>query len=110
MKIRNAILSTVLASSLCGCGVADPNANGLSYTKAVETDVERASGVRPEVGFNRRNGSIQKVTVTFPRVYSGKPLDELVGRHGARGRRERFQADAGHDCAGLFIGQVADRP
>lgn len=79
MKIRNAILSTVLASSLGGCGVADLISNGLSYTKAVETDVERASGVRPEVGFNWRNGSFQKVTVTFPRVYSGKPLDELAG-------------------------------
>jgi hypothetical protein len=34
--------------------------------------------VRPKVGFNWRNGSFRSVTVTFPRVYAGKPLDELA--------------------------------
>jgi hypothetical protein len=50
--------------------------NGLSYTRAVETDLERATGVKPEVGFNWHNGGFQSVTVTFPRVYAGKPLSE----------------------------------
>lgn len=33
--------------------------------------------MKPEVGFNWHNGSLQSVTVTFPKVYVGKPLDEL---------------------------------
>lgn len=36
-------------------------------------------GVKPEVGFNWHNGSIQSVKVTVPKVYVGKPLDELAG-------------------------------
>ena len=44
----------------------------------METDLERATGVRLEVGFNWHNGSFQSVTVMFPRVYAGKPLGELA--------------------------------
>jgi hypothetical protein len=78
MKIRNALAVAVLAAGLAGCGAADLISNGFRYTKAVETDLERATGVRPEVGFNWRNGSFQSVTVTFPRVYAGQPLGELA--------------------------------
>jgi len=107
MKIRTAVVSAVLASSLAGWGVADLISNGLSYTKAVESDLQQATGVKPEVGFNWRNGSLRSVMVTFPRVYSGKPLDELAGMV-----REVVVKDFKQtpDCAGLFIGQVADRP
>ena len=76
--MRKAIAIAVLAAALAGCGAADLISNGLSYTRAVETDLERATGVKPEVGFNWHNGSFQSVTVTFPRVYAGKPLGELA--------------------------------
>jgi len=79
MNIRKAIASVVLASSLAGCGVADLISNGLAYSKAVATDLERDTSVKPEVGFKWHNGSLEQVTVTFPRVYAGKPLDELAG-------------------------------
>ena|SRR5438445_662314 len=79
MSIRWAITSIVLASSLAGCGVADLISNGLAYGRAVETDLEQVTSVRPEVGFNWHNGSFESVTVTFPRVYTGKSLDELAG-------------------------------
>jgi hypothetical protein len=52
--------------------------NGLAYSRVVETDLEHATGLKPEVGFNWHNGSFQSVTVTFPRVYAGKPLGELA--------------------------------
>jgi ABC-type glycerol-3-phosphate transport system substrate-binding protein len=68
MKIRKAIAIVVLAAGLAACGLADLISNGLlSYTKAVG-----------EVGFKWHNGSFQSVTVTFPRVYAGKPLGELA--------------------------------
>jgi hypothetical protein len=78
MNIRKAIAIVVLAFSLAGCGAADLISNGLSYCRAVETDLEGATGLKPEVGFNWRNGGFQQVTVTFPRLYAGKPLGELA--------------------------------
>lgn len=78
MKIRRVIASAVLAISLAGCGAAEMVSNGFSYTQAVETDLERTTGVKPKVGFSWSNGSFQSVTVTFPRVYAAKPLDELA--------------------------------
>ena len=52
-----------LAAGLAGCGAADLVSNGLSYTRAVEADLEQATGIKPEVGFNWRNGGFQTVTV-----------------------------------------------
>lgn len=78
MKICRAFTLVVLAGSLAGCGAADLVSNGFSYKRAVESDLERTTGVKPKVGFNWSNGSFQSVTVTFPRVYAAKPLDELA--------------------------------
>ena len=79
MNIRKTIAIVALASSLAGCGAVDLISKGLSHSKAVATDLERDTGVKPEVGFNWHNGNLQSVTVTFPKVYTGKPLDELAG-------------------------------
>ena len=78
MTIRKLITSVVLTTALAGCGGADLISNGFSYTRAAETDLEQATGVKPKVGFNWSNGNFQSVTVTFPRVYAAKPLDELA--------------------------------
>ena len=79
MNIRKTIAIVVLASSLSGCGVVDLISKGMSYANAVAADLDRDIGVKPEVGFNWHNGNLQSVTVTFPKVYVGKPLDELAG-------------------------------
>ena len=79
MKIHGAIAITVLAASLAGCGLVDVISNGLAYSKVVETDLKQATGVKPEVGFKWHNGYLQSVTVTFPRLYTDKPLEELAG-------------------------------
>jgi hypothetical protein len=78
MNIRKIIVIVVLAIGLAGCGVVDIISNGLSYSKAVETDLEQATGVRPQVGFSWHNSSFESVTVTFPELYAGKPLAELA--------------------------------
>ena len=78
MNIRKAIAVLVLAFSLAGCDVVDLISKGMSYSNAVAADLERDIGVKPEVGFNWHNGNLQSVTVTFPKVYVGKPLDELA--------------------------------
>jgi hypothetical protein len=79
MNIRRVIAIIVLAGCLAGCGAADLISNGLSYSRAAETDLENATGLKPEVGFNWHDGSFQQVTVTFPRVYTGKPLGDPAG-------------------------------
>jgi hypothetical protein len=79
MNIRKILAILALASSLAGCGVVDLISKGLAYSKAVAADLEQATGVKPEVGFNWHNGYLRSVTVTFPRVHAGKPLDELAG-------------------------------
>ena len=78
MKLHHAIAMVGLAASLAGCGAADLISNGLAYTQAVEADLEHATGVTPQVGFNWHNGSFQSVTVTFPGIYTDKPLGELA--------------------------------
>jgi hypothetical protein len=79
MKICKILASVILAASLAGCGAADVISNGLSYSGAVATDLEKVTGVKPAVGFNWHNGSLQSVTVTFPNLYTARPLGELAG-------------------------------
>ncbi len=79
MNLHRAIAILVLAGSLAGCGAVELISKGLSYSKAVAADLERATSVKPEVGFDWHNGSLRSVTVTFPKIYVGKPLDELAG-------------------------------
>jgi hypothetical protein len=78
MNIRKTIAVLALVAGLAGCGVVDLISNGLSYSKAVETDLDQATGIKPEVGFNWHNGSFETVTVTFPHLYMGKPLEEVA--------------------------------
>jgi hypothetical protein len=78
MKFHQAIAMVGLAASLAGCGAADLISNGLTYTRAVEADLEQATGLKPQVGFNWHNGNFQSVTVTFPGIYMDKPLGELA--------------------------------
>ncbi|MGZ3284375.1 MAG: hypothetical protein ACXU9A_17110 [Xanthobacteraceae bacterium] len=79
MNIRKTLAILALSASLAGCDAVDLISKGLSYSKAVAADLERDTGAKPEVGFNWHNGNLQSVTVTFPKVYVGKPLDELAG-------------------------------
>ncbi len=69
----------MIAVSLAACGMADTVVEGLKHTKAVEAALEQSTGVKPQVGFNWRNGSLAQVTVTFPRLYETKPLRQLAG-------------------------------
>ena len=68
----------VFAIGLCGCDVVSTVTEGFKEAKAVETDLQQATGMRPDVGFNWNNGTLVQVTVVFPRPYDGKPIGELV--------------------------------
>jgi hypothetical protein len=64
--------------SLAACDAVNTVTEGFKYAKAVEADVEQATGVKPQVGFNWTNGRLVSVTVAFPRIYDAKPLGELA--------------------------------
>jgi hypothetical protein len=76
--VHKSIAIVVLAGGLAACGVISTLVDGFKYAKAVETDLDEATGVKPAVGFNWNNGRLVSVTVTFPHLYETKPIGELA--------------------------------
>ena len=68
----------VVVASLTACDMISTLIDGWKYAKAVEADLEAATGMKPDVGFDWKNGRLVRVTVTFPRLYDAKPLPELA--------------------------------
>jgi hypothetical protein len=68
----------VFVLNLAACDAVNTVTEGFGHAKAVEADLEQATGVRPQVGFNWNNGRLTSVTVAFPRIYETKPLRELA--------------------------------
>jgi hypothetical protein len=68
----------VLAIGLAACDAISTLTDGMKYARAVETDLAASTGMRPKVGFSWHNGTLVTVTVTFPRLYSAKSVDELA--------------------------------
>ena len=67
-----------LALGLAACSMISTLIDGWKYAKAVEADLEGATGVKPSVGFNWSNGSLVTVTVAYPQLYERKPLAALA--------------------------------
>ena len=70
----------VLALGLAACDMMSTVTEGFKQAKAVESDLEQATGMRPNVGFNWHNGRLTSVTVSFPGLYDTKPLPELANQ------------------------------
>jgi len=68
----------LLGLSLAACDAVNTMTEGFNHAKAVETDLEGSTGVRPNVGFSWNNGRLTSVTVTYPRLNDTKPLPELA--------------------------------
>jgi hypothetical protein len=68
-----------LLFGLAACDAVNTMTEGLSHAKAVETDLEASTGVKPNVGFNWNNGRLTQVTVTYPRLLDTKPLKDVAG-------------------------------
>ncbi len=72
-----------LVAGLAACDALSTLTDGWKYAKAVESELEQKIGMKPQVGFNWRNGRLERVTVTFPHLYDAASLRELadtVGR------------------------------
>ncbi len=68
----------VLALMLAACDAVNTVTEGLNHAKAVERDLEGSTGVKPNVGFNWRNGQLVQVMVTYPQLVESKPLHDLA--------------------------------
>jgi hypothetical protein len=69
-----------LALGLAACDMMSTVTEGFKQAKAVESNLEQTTGMRPQVGFNWHNGRLTSVTVSFPGVYDTKPLPELANQ------------------------------
>lgn len=76
--LAKATAFVLLVVGLAGCDVVSTVTDGFKYKAAVEDDLAKATGVKPQVGFNWNNGRLVLVTVTFPKVYDGQPLGQLA--------------------------------
>ena len=92
-----------LALGLAACGVVSTLVDGFKYAKAVETDLEATTGIKPAVGFNWNNGRLASVTVTFPRLYDAKPIAELADQTRAAVTRE-FKQTPDHIVLAFNLG------
>jgi hypothetical protein len=83
-----AIALFILAATLAGCDAVTVVTDGFKHSSAVATDLEKATGMKPEVGFSWKNSRLTSVTVSFPRLYEDKPLRELAALTRATVARE----------------------
>jgi hypothetical protein len=86
--MRKAMLIVMLSLGLAACGFIGTLVDGFKYAKAVEDDLKALTGLKPGVGFNFNNGRLRSVTVTFPRLYDAKPVNELAEATRAAVKRE----------------------
>ena len=68
----------LFALTLVACDAVNTVTEGLSHARAVESDLERETGVKPNVGFNWNNGRLTSVTVQYPRLIESKQLGDLA--------------------------------
>ncbi len=104
--MRRTIAIFLLAAGLGGCDMISTLMDGLKNTKAVADDLQHATGTKPDVGFNWKNGTLEVVTVTFPHVYDGKPLGTLAEEVRASVRKEFKQAPE-NIVLGFSLGSTA---
>ncbi|HZO46495.1 MAG TPA: hypothetical protein VFB68_11415 [Xanthobacteraceae bacterium] len=67
------------AASVAACDMVSTMTDGFKTARAVESELEQSTGVRPQVGFNWQNGRLRSVTVIFPGLYETKPLRDVAG-------------------------------
>ncbi len=72
------IIAASLAAGLAACDAVSSLTDGLSYARAVESDLEGTMGMKPQVGFRWSNGRLAEVSVTFPRLYYAQPMREAA--------------------------------
>jgi hypothetical protein len=74
-KIGAALL---IALTLAACDAVNTVTEGAAQARAVESDLEKSTGMKPRVGFNWNNGRLTSVTVQYPGLVQSPPLGDLA--------------------------------
>ena len=91
--MHKAFAVIAVAAGLAACGMISTLVDGVKIASAVESDLELATGLKPQVSFNWSNGRLVTVTVTFPQLYESQTVAR-TRRDRTRCRRKRVQAKA----------------
>jgi hypothetical protein len=75
LKVAAALL---VALTLAACDAVNTVTEGTTHTRAVESDLEKATGMKPRVGFNWHNGRLTSVTVQYPSIVQSQSLYDLA--------------------------------
>lgn len=74
--LRLALL--LFALTLSSCDAVNTVTEGAAHARAVESDLEKSTGMKPRVGFNWNNGRLTSVTVQYPGLVQSPPLNDLA--------------------------------
>jgi len=72
------VAALVIVLTLAACDAVNTLTEGTAHARAVESDLEKATGVKPRVGFNWHNGQLTSVTVQYPGIVESPPLNDLA--------------------------------
>jgi len=104
--MHKALAIVALAAALAACDAFSTLVDGIKYVKAVEADLDQATGMKPQVGFQWKNGRLLSVTVTFPRLYDAKPVRDLADTVRAAVAKE-FKQTPDTIVLGFSLGKTA---
>jgi hypothetical protein len=68
----------IVALTLAACDVVSNVTDIFKQAQAVESDLEKSTGLRPRVGADWKNGRLESVTVMFPRIHDTMPAREVA--------------------------------
>src|SRR5215467_715861 len=68
----------LFALALAACDAVNTVTEGSAHARAVESDLEKTTGVKPRVGFNWNNGRLTSVTVQYAAIVQSPPLSDLA--------------------------------
>src|ERR1700745_59276 len=76
--MRKIVAALLIALTLAACDAVNTVTEGAAHARAVESDLEKATGMKPRVGFNWNNGRLTSVTVQYPGLVQSPPLSDLA--------------------------------
>jgi hypothetical protein len=69
-----------IAIALAACGPVDTFKDGFAHSQAVSESLEKTLGLKPFVGFNWSDGTLDSVSVTFQGIPANVPLTDIVAK------------------------------
>jgi hypothetical protein len=72
------VAAWLIVLTLAACDAVNTVTEGAAHARAVESDLEKATGVKPRVGFNWNNGRLTSVTVQYPNIVQSPSLNDLA--------------------------------